>query len=116
MTSDPGKLRRFADDYTAAWCSMDPVRVAAHYAPDGSLAINGGTPAVGRAAIAQTARGFYAALPDMQVYLDELIVDGVVAAKVARAGLVGGSSGGWHMLTKNEPFDPGRPHARALVA
>jgi predicted ester cyclase len=54
---------------------MDPVQVAAHCAPDGSLAINGGTPAVGRAAIAETARGFYAALPDMQVYLDELIVD-----------------------------------------
>jgi uncharacterized protein (TIGR02246 family) len=75
MTPDPGKLRRFAEDYTAAWCSMDPVRVAAHYAPDGSLAINGGTPAVGREAIAETARGFYAALPDMQVYLDDLIVD-----------------------------------------
>jgi uncharacterized protein (TIGR02246 family) len=75
MTPDPGKLRRFAEDYTAAWCSMDPVQVAAHYAPDGSLAINGGTPAVGREAIAETARGFYAALPDMQVYLDDLIVD-----------------------------------------
>jgi hypothetical protein len=58
MTSDPGKLRRFAEDYTAAWCSMDPVRVAAHCAPDGSLAINGGTPAVGREAIAETAQGF----------------------------------------------------------
>ena len=54
---------------------MDPVRVAAHYAPDGSLEINGGTPAVGREAIAETARGFYTALPDMQVYLDDLIVD-----------------------------------------
>ncbi len=76
MTSDLGKLRRFAEDYTAAWCSMDPVRVAAHYARDGALAINDGTPAVGRATIAETARGFYAALPDMQVYLDDLIVDG----------------------------------------
>ena len=75
MTPYPGKLRRFAEDYTAAWCSMDPVRVAAHYAHDGSLAINGGAPAVGRAAIAETARGFYTALPDMQVYLDDLIVD-----------------------------------------
>jgi nuclear transport factor 2 (NTF2) superfamily protein len=76
MMSDPGTLRRFAEDYTAAWCSMDPARVAAHYALDGSLAINGGTPAVGRVAIAATAQGFYAALPDMQVYLDDLIVDG----------------------------------------
>ena len=75
MPIDPAELQRFAEDYTAAWCSTDPVRVAAHYAPDGSLAINGGTPAVGREAISETAQGFYAALPDMQVYLDDLIVD-----------------------------------------
>ena len=76
MPVDPIKLREFAEAYTAAWCSMDPDRVAAHYAADGSLAINGGTPAVGRDAIAATARGFYAALPDMQVYLDDLVIDG----------------------------------------
>jgi predicted ester cyclase len=73
---DPEKLRRFAEDYTAAWCSMDPRRVAGHFALHGSLAINGGAPAVGRDAITATAAGFYAALPDMQVYLDDLVVDG----------------------------------------
>ena len=31
---------------------------------------------MGRDAIAATARGFYAALPDMQVYFDDLVVDG----------------------------------------
>ncbi|MBF6606706.1 MAG: nuclear transport factor 2 family protein [Chloroflexi bacterium] len=76
MTPDPEALRRFAQAYTAAWCSMDPDRVAAHFAPEGSLEINGGTPAVGRDAISATARSFYTALPDMQVYLDELVVDG----------------------------------------
>ena len=76
MTTDPEKVRRFAEDYTAAWCSMDPRRVAGHFAPNGSLAINGGAPAVGRDAITATAAGFYAALPDMQVYLDDLVVDG----------------------------------------
>jgi predicted ester cyclase len=55
---------------------MDPERVAGHYAPGGSLAINGGPPSVGRAAIAETANGFYTALPDMQVFMDDLIVDG----------------------------------------
>jgi predicted ester cyclase len=55
---------------------MEPDRVAAHFAPDGSLAINGGTPAVGRDAIAATAHSFYIALPDMQVYFDDLVVDG----------------------------------------
>ena len=75
MSIDPLALRRFAEDYTAAWCSMDPDRVAAHFAPTGSLEINGGTPAVGRAAIAATARGFYIALPEMQVYFDDLVID-----------------------------------------
>ncbi len=76
MPIDSIRLREFAEAYTAAWCSMDPDRVAAHFAAEGSLAINGGTPAVGRDAIAATARGFYAALPDMQVYFDDLVVDG----------------------------------------
>ena len=53
-----------------------PDRVAAHFAAEGSLAINGGTPAIGREAIAATARGFYGALPDMQVYFDDLVLDG----------------------------------------
>ena len=76
LSRDPETLRRFATDYTAAWCSMDPRRVAAHFAPGGSLAINGGTPAVGRDAITATAQSFYTALPDMQVYMNDLIVDG----------------------------------------
>lgn len=76
MSIEPVTLRRFAEDYTAAWCSMDPDRVAAHFAPNGSLAINGGTAAVGRDAISATARGFYTALPDMQVYFDDLVIDG----------------------------------------
>ena len=29
MTPDLEQLRGFAEDYTAAWCSMDPVAVAA---------------------------------------------------------------------------------------
>ena len=40
MALDPQRLRRFAEDYTAAWCSLDPVRVTAHYAPDGLLMRN----------------------------------------------------------------------------
>ena len=76
MSPDPETLRRSAEDYTTAWCSMDAGRVAAHFATDGSLAINGGPPAVGRDAITATAQGFYTALPDMQVYMDDLVIDG----------------------------------------
>lgn len=75
MASDPDRLREFAQNYTAAWCSMDPRAVAAHFATGGSLAINGGPPAVGRDAITAVAASFYEALPDMQVYFRDLVVD-----------------------------------------
>ena len=55
---------------------MDPAQVAAHYALEGSLAINDGAPAVGREAITEAARGFYVALPDMQVFMVDFVVDG----------------------------------------
>jgi uncharacterized protein (TIGR02246 family) len=76
MAADSEHLRAFAESYTAAWCSMDPASVAAHYAPVGTLVINGGTPAVGRDAINAVAASFYEALPDMQVFFDDLVVDG----------------------------------------
>ncbi len=68
------KLREFARRYTAAWCSGQPERVAEFYAPEGSLAINGGPPSVGRAAIAQAARGFMEAFPDLSVRMDDVMV------------------------------------------
>ncbi len=76
MKLEPDQLRTFAQAYTAAWCSQDPERVAAHYAPDGSLTINDGAPSVGRDAITQAARSFMDAFPDMQVLMDELRLDG----------------------------------------
>ena len=74
MDPDEGQLRELAVRYTEAWCSGDPVRVAAHYAPDGSLAINSGAPSVGRPAIAEAAKSFMDAFPDLQVLLEEVRV------------------------------------------
>jgi uncharacterized protein (TIGR02246 family) len=67
---DASRLSEFATRYTAAWCSQDPSRVAAFFAEHGSLTINAGAPAVGRAAIAGAAQGFMTAFPDMVVSLD----------------------------------------------
>jgi uncharacterized protein (TIGR02246 family) len=69
---DDEMLRRFAADYTAAWCSQDAARVASFFAAEGSLTINDGQPAIGRAAIATSARGFMTAFPDLVVRLDAL--------------------------------------------
>ena len=45
-------LEMFATNYTAAWNSGDPASVAAFFAEDGSLSVNG-SPAVGREAITE---------------------------------------------------------------
>jgi predicted ester cyclase len=69
-------LSDFAIRYTAAWCSKSAASVAAHFAERGRLAINGGEPAIGRAAIAAAAQGFMSAFPDMVVQMNRLEVDG----------------------------------------
>lgn len=69
-------LREMAREYTAAWCSQDPARVASFFAEQGALTINGGTPSVGRIAITEAARSFMTAFPDMVVTMDRLEVDG----------------------------------------
>jgi len=62
MISEPARVRDFAARYTAAWCSQNAPSVAACYAQDGSLTVNGGTPAVGRKAITEVAQGFMSSL------------------------------------------------------
>lgn len=76
MMPEPAKLRDFAARYTAAWCSQDPASVAAFYSPNGSLSVNDGAPAVGRNAIAEVARGFMAAFPDLHLFMDDVLVQG----------------------------------------
>jgi uncharacterized protein (TIGR02246 family) len=76
---DSEELERFATDYTFAWCSQEPERVAAFFAENGSLTINGGAPSIGRPAIAEAARGFMTAFPDMVVAMDRVTFDGTHA-------------------------------------
>lgn len=63
-------LKAFAVRYAQAWCSQDASRVAAFFSEQGSLSVNGAPPAVGRSAIADVAREFMAAFPDLTVILD----------------------------------------------
>jgi nuclear transport factor 2 (NTF2) superfamily protein len=74
MADDRGRVRDFARSYTEAWCSHDPARVAAHFAPGGTIAINGGEPTE----VTEVARSF-AAFPDVQVFMDGVVfTDGTV--------------------------------------
>jgi SnoaL-like protein len=70
--NDLAQVTTFAKRYAEAWCSQDPESVAAFYAQNGSLSVNDGPPAVGRAAIAEVARGFMRDFPDMVVTCDKL--------------------------------------------
>lgn len=51
-------LDDFGKRYATAWCSQNPESVAAFFMENGSLSVNDGAPAVGRAAIAEVARGW----------------------------------------------------------
>lgn len=76
MAIEAARLRDFAERYTEAWCSGEPGKVAAFFAPGGSLRVNSAAPAVGRAAVEEIARGFMAAFPDLQLTMDDLVIDG----------------------------------------
>src|SRR5436190_11398023 len=65
-------LKKFATRYAEAWCGQDPEMVAAFFAEQGSISINNGPPAVGRAAIAREAQAFMTTFPDMVVTFDKL--------------------------------------------
>jgi sugar lactone lactonase YvrE len=66
------QVRGLAAAYTEAWNSGDPAQVAAFYAPDGVLTINGGEPAAGRAAVEAVAGDFMSAFPDLDLVNDRL--------------------------------------------
>ena len=68
-------LHDFASRYAKAWCSQDPEKVAAFFAENGSISINNGPPAVGRAAIAKEAQAFMTTFPDMIVTMDKVVHD-----------------------------------------
>ena len=67
------ELKEFAMGYAKAWCSQNPENVATFFAENGSLKVNDGPPAVGRAAIAELARGFMRDFPDMVVTFDKVV-------------------------------------------
>ena len=69
MAHDQARVRDFARSYTDAWCSHDPTRVADHFVPGGTIAINGAEPTE----VTDVARSFIDAFPDIQVIMDEVV-------------------------------------------
>ena len=56
---DRERIEELARSYTTAWCSHDPARVAAHSEP---------------VPIQEVAESFIAAFPDIEVFMDDLVV------------------------------------------
>jgi steroid delta-isomerase-like uncharacterized protein len=73
--NDRAELEKFANRYAKAWCSQNPESVAAFFAEHGSISINNGPPALGRAAIAKEAQAFMTTFPDMVVTMDKVAHD-----------------------------------------
>ena len=70
MKIDDKAVADVAKAYTAAWNSGSPEAVAASYALDGRIVINGGEPWEGRARVAAMAAGFFADVPDLALSCD----------------------------------------------
>src|SRR5437016_11079993 len=70
--NDLVEVTTFAKRYAKALCSQNPKSVAAFFAERGSISINHGPPAVGRAAIAREAQAFITTFPDMIVTFDKV--------------------------------------------
>ena len=66
--NDPAELRKSAQRYAEAWRSQDPEKVAAFYAKNGAISLNGAPPTP----IAEVAHGFMRDFPDMMVTFDKL--------------------------------------------
>ena len=73
--SEYEKMVEFGEKYTAAWNSKKPEKMASFYAEDGTLTVNNGTPAVGRKQLAETAKSYMEAFPDMKLTMDSLVAD-----------------------------------------
>jgi nuclear transport factor 2 (NTF2) superfamily protein len=73
--SDYDKMVAFGKNYTEAWNSKEPAKMASFYAEDGELTVNNGTPAIGRQQLAETAQSYMEAFPDMVLTMDSLTVN-----------------------------------------
>ena len=70
MAHDRERVLAFARSYTDAWCSREPTRVVEHFAPDATIAINGGAPTP----ILGVAKSFMADFPDMELVMGDVVI------------------------------------------
>ena len=67
MTELAERVQAMAEAHAAAWCAGDTAAIAALWAEDGSISVNGGEAHVGHAAIAENAQGLLETFPGLTV-------------------------------------------------
>ena len=72
MPLDPAAIRKMAERYTEAWCARSATAVASFFDEQGQSIVNGGPPAIGRAAIASEMQAFFADFPDLALQMDDI--------------------------------------------
>jgi len=75
--SDYEKMVEFGENYTAAWNSKKPEKMALFYAENGILTVNNGTPAIGQKQLTETSKSYIDAFPDIELTMDSLVVNSV---------------------------------------
>jgi len=90
--------------------------VAEFYSPEGSLTINTGEAAVGRGAIAGSAKGFMDAFPDLRVHMDGLEVQGEGAVYSWTLEGTNSGPGGTGRRVRISGFEEWRMGADGLIA
>jgi predicted ester cyclase len=115
MLPELAELRDFAKRYTVAWCSQNAASVAAFFASDGSLSVNG-VPAVGRPAVTEVAQSFMTAFPDLQLLIDDILIqDGRAIYRWTFLGTNTGPGGTGHCV-RFSGFEAWRFAADGLIA
>jgi uncharacterized protein (TIGR02246 family) len=72
MAIGQAQAEKVAAEYTAAWNSGDPRKVASLFARNGAIEINLGDPWRGRERIAEMAAGFFADIADFTLTCDAI--------------------------------------------
>ncbi|HEX9158914.1 MAG TPA: nuclear transport factor 2 family protein [Rhizomicrobium sp.] len=72
MTVTHEEAVKLAEAYTAAWNTGSSEAVAAFFAPQGRIVINGGEPWTGHAGVQKMAEGFFAEVPDLSLVCDHV--------------------------------------------
>lgn len=112
---DAPELSDLAHRYTDAWNAHDAAAVAACFAEDGSISINGGEPAVGRVAIQAVMDRYFDAYPESAMTMDGVRGAGERAVYLWTAEVVAAGPDGTRKRVRFDGWDEWTLSSAGLV-